>query len=341
MRVTLIDIARTAGVSPATVDRVLNDRGNVHARTVQRVRAVARDLGYLAGDTASGPSSATALSFDFLLPAGRNDFIGLLVSELQQQASARDDVVPRVHVVEGFSGPALADALLSLDGKTDGVGVVAIDHPAVRNALRHLAAKGTPVVTLATDIPNVPRLGYVGIDNRAAGRLAGYLLHRFLGEGRHKLALLAGSIAYRGHEEREMGFRHIISEHAQTLEIVAFDQVRDDDERAYAATAALLRTHPDLSGIYSIGAGNAGIARALKEAGAAARIVFIGHDLTALTRALLLDGTMDAVIDQNPRVQARDVLEQLSRAHSHMQWNAHPLRTQAIFRENLPEEADR
>ena len=37
MRLTIADIARAAGVSTATVDRVLNERAGVHARTRQRV----------------------------------------------------------------------------------------------------------------------------------------------------------------------------------------------------------------------------------------------------------------------------------------------------------------
>ena len=82
-----------------------------------------------------------------------------------------------------------------------------------------------------------------------------------------------------------------------------------------------------------------GIARALEETGRARKVVFIGHDLTEDTRAYLLSGMMDAVIDQYPRVEAREVLEQLARAVRNQPWSAHPLRTQIILKENLPEEA--
>ena len=93
------------------------------------------------------------------------------------------------------------------------MGVIALDHPIVREAIRSLAEEGVKVVTLATDILHVPRVAYVGIDNRAAGRLAGYLLSRFIGaQAEAKVALFAGSLSYRGHQEREMGFRHILAE---------------------------------------------------------------------------------------------------------------------------------
>lgn len=332
---TLTDVARAAGVSSATVDRVLNGRDGVRSRTRERVLAAARQLGYI--EPAAGEQPADRLALDLVLPAGSNAFMQQLADELAAQAHARTDITAQIHLVEGFNPDTLATKLLTLRASR-GVGLVGLDHPAVRDALQQLAQSGVPIVTLVSDIQNVKRVGYVGIDNRSAGRLAGYLLHRFLGRGRHQLALFAGSVAYRGHEEREMGFRHLVSEHADTMEVVGFAENRDDETRAYEATRRHLERHPSLAGIYNIGAGNRGIARALKEAGAAGRVVFIGHDLTPYTRQFLLDGTMDAVIDQNPRVEARDALEQLARAARGLGWSAHPLRTQIILRENLPDE---
>ena len=238
----------------------------------------------------------------------------------------------------GFNPHTLAAKLSQLEGRSRGVAIIAIDHPTVRDAIRGLARSGVPVVTLVSDIHHVPRVGYVGIDNRTAGRLAGYLMSRFLKQGNNKVALFAGSVSYRGHEEREMGFRHIVSEHPDQLEVVGFSEIQDDDERAYAAACEHLRRHGDLSAIYNVGAGNRGIARALEESGRAQEVVFIGHDLTEYTKEYLLSGAMDVVIDQNPRVEAREVLEQLSRISRGLPWSANPLRTQIILRENIPEE---
>ncbi len=329
-----------AGVSNATVDRVLNGRAGVRGRTRDVVIEAARRLGYIADESARDPApvATTPATLDFVLPAGANSFMRKLGAEISSQALERDDISARIHLVEGFNPDTLAAKLCEFEGRSSGVGVIAIDHPTVRDAIRRLARSGVPIVTLVSDIQHVPRVGYVGIDNRTAGRLAGYLMSRFLGPGRHKVALFAGSVSYRGHEEREMGFRHIASEHAEQLEVVGFSEIRDDDERAYAAATELLAQHADLSAIYNIGAGNRGIARALRETGRADAVVFIGHDLTDYTKEFLLAGVMDAVIDQNPRVEAREALDQLGRAARGLPWSAHPLRTQIILKENLPEE---
>ena len=66
-------------------------------------------------------------------------------------------------------------------------------------------------------------------------------------------------------------------------------------------------------------------------------MVFVGHEATEGTRQLLLDGTLDAVIDQNPRVEAREALNILSQSVRGLPFEHHPPRLQAIFKENIPE----
>jgi LacI family transcriptional regulator len=322
LRSTLTDIAREAGVSPATVDRVLNNRQGVRERTRDAVLETARKLGYLAGPLSEVTTAAGEIRLDFVLPAGTNTFVANLLTQLVNQGALQEDLDIRVHSIEGFNPDTLARTLNALSGVTQGVGVIALDHPTVREAMRELSLSGVPIVTLVSDILHVPRAGYVGIDNRAAGRLAGYLLGRFLGSGtKRKIALFAGSLSYRGHEEREMGFRHVITEEFPDLDIVELREIRDDRQRAYEEAVSLFKRHPDLSGIYNIGAGNAGI----------------GHELTESTKRFLLDGTIDAVIDQNPRVEAREAISMLKNTILGRKFDHHPPRLQVIFRENIPE----
>ncbi|KQY20435.1 MULTISPECIES: LacI family DNA-binding transcriptional regulator [Rhizobium/Agrobacterium group] len=338
MRSTLMDIAREAGVSPATVDRVLNNRDGVRERTRKAVLETARKLGYASEPDGTQEANGTVLRLDFVLPAGTNTFIANLLQQIVKQGELQDDIDVHVHSIEGFNPDSLARQLDALIATTQGVGVIALDHPTVREAMRRLAASGAPIVTLVSDILHVPRLGYIGIDNRAAGRLAGYLLGRLLSRGeKRKIALFAGSLSYRGHEEREMGFRHVIAEDFHNLEIVELREIRDDRQRAFEETVSLLKRHPDLSGIYNIGAGNAGIGQALQEAGLAQSVIFVGHEVTESTKRFLLDGTMDAVIDQNPRVEAREALTMLKTAVLGGKVDYHPPRLQVIFRENIPE----
>ena len=333
MRSTLIDIAKGSGVSTATVDRVLNNRSGVSERTRTIVMETAARLGYFG----SSEAAAGKIRLDFVLPEGTNTFIANLKAQLERQCGAQEGIEFNVHSVEGFNPASLAQKLAEIRPKTQGVGLVALDHPTVREEMRTLADAGVKVVTLVSDILHVARTGYVGIDNRAAGRLGGYLLGRLLPATRSKIALFAGSLSYRGHEEREMGFRHIISEEFPHLEIVQMREIRDDRQRAYEEASALLERQPDLAGIYNIGGGSSGIGRALNERGRGKSLVFIGHELTENSKPLLLSGTMDAVIDQNPRVEAREAISLLVNSIRGKAFEYHPPRLQVIFRENIPE----
>ncbi|HEX3982676.1 MAG TPA: LacI family DNA-binding transcriptional regulator [Acidisoma sp.] len=331
------DVAREAGASLATVDRVINERPGVRDRTRQRILQVANRLGYLSTE----PEAAVAgplLALDFVLPDGTNSFILNLARHLEESAAQRPEVQLRLHMIEGFDPAAMASKLGELAGRSQGLGITALDHPLLREAIRSVIAGGTPVVTLASDITQVPRLDYIGIDNRAAGRLAGHLLGRFIRQDVAKVALFAGSLSYRGHEEREMGFRHILTESHPGLTIVELREVSDDTLRGYQEAKRLLKRHPDLAAIYSIGGGVEGIARALEEAGRGQEVVFIGHELTEGTRRLLVAGTIDALIDQNPRVEAREAIDLLVRAARGIERPvARPMRVHPIFRENLPD----
>jgi LacI family transcriptional regulator len=342
LRSTIVDIAREAGVSTATVDRVLNNRIGARSRTRDIVLETAKRLGYIPNGQPTAAAAAIDLGdvirLDFVLPQGNNAFISALHAHIKQQARERTDLDVRVHTIEGLNPDALASTLREVAGRTRGIGVVALDHPTVREALRALAAAQVEVVTLASDILHVPRAEYIGIDNRAAGRLAGYLVSRFLGkQAVGKVALFAGSLSYRGHEEREMGFRHVLAEMSPALQMLEVREMRDDPERAYVEAAALLDRHPDLAAIYNVGAGNTGVGQALKERGRERRVIFVGHEVTEGTRELLLDGALDAVIDQNPRVEAREALNVLSHRIRGLSYSFHPPRLQVIFRENIPE----
>jgi LacI family transcriptional regulator len=339
-RVTLQDVAREAGVSPATVDRVLNNRDGVRARTRDTVLTVAARLGYVDAE-AEPPKSRAQRPVDlvFLLPAGTNTFMKMLHAQLEQQAAERAGVSVRVEALEGFNPSTVAARLMQLAGQVDGVGLVAQDHPLVREAIRAAARAETAVVTLVSDIQNVPRLAYVGIDNRQAGRLAGQLMGRLIGAAvPAKVALFAGSLAYRGHEEREMGFRHIIREEFPTIQIVELREILDDRPKARFETASLLDQHPDLAGIYNVGAATVAIAEEVKARHLSRQIVLIGHEATEVNKPLLLDGTVDAVIDQNPRVEAREALNILIASARGEGYAYIPPRLQLVLKENLPNE---
>lgn len=339
-RLTRIDdVAERAGVSTATVDRVLNGRSGVRAVTVQRVLKAASEIGYVIDGTQ--PASALKpMRLAFLLPAGSNRFLamlGRLIAGSQEQL-ASFNMRARVDYIESFKPELLAQQLKKVGRDVDGVAFMALEHPTVREAVDWLAERGVPTVTLISDIANTKRVAYVGLDNRSAGRTAGYLLARFIGQRPAKVAMIAGSLSYRAHEEREMGFLHLFEDLFPAIQVVGLREGHDEEARNYRQTKTLLAQHPDLAGIYNIGGGPEGIARALKEAGRQHEVVVVGHGLTPDTRSLLIEGAMDAVITQNPQAAMMDCVSIFAnlRAGRPASQGVERPRTEIVLRENLP-----
>jgi LacI family transcriptional regulator len=242
-----------------------------------------------------------------VLPAGNNTFMRLLADQVEAARSWLDGqrAVADVIWTDVFDPAALARTLDGIDGTYEGVAVVALDHPMVRQAIDDLDARGIEVVTLVSDVPGAKRAHFVGIDNSAAGRTAATLLGRFAGGRKGPVAIVAGSLSLRDHAERIYGFQQVLAADYPPLTALAVREGRDESERARAVVEALLREHPDLVAIYNAGAGNRGVAEALENAGRARDVIFVGHELTPHSRRFLMRGTMDAVINQDPGHEAR------------------------------------
>lgn len=306
MKVTLKTVAEAAGVSVATVDRVLNRRDGVKSDTIERVEEAIRRLGYAPSSLASRVQPAGG-SFLFLLPEGGNPFIAAMeeaVSRFKEWlpfAGCRFDL----RRADVFDGPALAAALEAAETGYDGVAVSALDHPAVREAINRLKRRGVHVVTLVSDVPSSMRDRFVGVDNMAAGRTAGSLLGRFLPHRRGKVAMIAGSLALRDHAERRFGFEQVLAQDFPDVEVIALREGRDDPARVRTLVEEILREHGDLAGLYAVGAGTGGGIAALEASGRADAVVFVGHELTEENRAALIRGTLDAVIGQDAGHEAR------------------------------------
>jgi LacI family transcriptional regulator len=339
-RATLEDVARAAGVSLATVDRVVNRRDGVRDKTVARVEAAVAKLGYRADPAATRLARNQSFRFAFILPTGANSFMMNLTDQVHKAAdwlAGQRAFIDILHV-DVFDPDALATALEMVSPAYDGVATIALDHPRVRAAIDDLVDRDIAVVTLVSDAPSSRRLHYVGIDNPAAGRTAATLMGRFLSGRKGVVGVIAGSLALRDHAERQYGFNQILSSEYPDLVALPALEGRDDGERTRDVMAALLEQHPDLLGVYSVGAGNRGIAAALEAAGRARDIVWIAHELTQHTRRFLLHGTIDAIINQDPGHEARSAARILL-AHC---WDEpivtdqERIRIDIFLRDNLP-----
>nr|WP_174821959.1 LacI family DNA-binding transcriptional regulator [Ruegeria lacuscaerulensis] len=337
---TVNDIARVAGVSLATVDRVLNRRPGVRAVTVQKVQKAIDELGYVRDTAAANLARNRVYNFLFVLPDTDNEFVEAISSQIAEQS--RDQFIERTRTSIKKVAPFepqdivnILDTVESLD--VDGVAVFGPETPSVRDAVKRVRDKGVPVVALVSDLPSSERDHFVGIDNVSAGRTAAQLMGRFV-DRKGKVLVLTGSRLARDHLERRQGFDIVVAEDFPHLEVVASVEGRDDPDLIYTLLPEIFETYPDLVGIYSSAAGNAGLIQFLSENKLSEDLVIIAHELTPLSREALRLGTFDALISQDTGHIVRSAVRLLRATSDKVPFNKaqERIRIDIYLKENLP-----
>ncbi len=176
-----------------------------------------------------------------------------------------------------------------------------------------LAAAGIPVVTFVTDLPFSRRVAYVGVDNRAAGATAAYLITRWTRQQPGGVLVTLSSATFRGEEEREIGFRASLRELGPRLTIHEVTDTDGLDTTMLEAVRGALAAAPSINAVYSIGGGNTATLAAFRSAGRTAD-VFVAHDLDGDNRALLRTQQISAVLHHDLRADMRRACRLLMQA---------------------------
>jgi LacI family transcriptional regulator len=297
------DIATQAGLSRATVDRVLHDRRGVRAATVAQVEQAVAEL-----DRQRSQVRLSGRTFVVDLVMQTPDRFGSAVRaalELELPALRPAACRARFRLTEESDPDAAAESLAAVRRRgSAGVILKAPDSPRVVEAVDDLAAAGIPVVTFVTDLPFSRRAAYVGVDNRAAGATAAYLITQWRGQQPGSVLVTLSSSSFRGEEEREIGFRATLRDLAPELTILEVTDTDGLDSTMFKAVGAALATTPSVDAVYSVGGGNTATLAAFR-AGARAPRAFIAHDLDGDNRRLLRSRQISAVLHHDLRADMR------------------------------------
>lgn len=295
----MVELAAEAGVSVATVDRVLNGREAVKADTAARVREAALRIGHPAAHRLAAPQSALPeIRFGVVLHKQGQDFYKSFAEELHRAVAQLQGV--RGKLVLEFSvsqSPSDMAALMrSMVGRCDALAATAVNHPEVTAAVEELAEAGLPVFSLLSDFAQGVRAGYLGLNNLKVGRTAGWLMG-LAARAPGTVALFVGGHRWHGHELRETGFRAYLRECAPHLRVLDALVNLETRQLTYEAVLNLLARQPELRGIYVAGGGMEGAIAALREARPDGTVPLVVSALTPDSRAALAEGVVSMVVD--------------------------------------------
>src|SRR4051812_11722619 len=308
------EIARQAGLSEATVDRVLNARGGVRQSTVDEVQRAIADL-----HRQRSQLRLTGRTFylDLVVDAPARFSAAVRAALESQMPLVRPATFrARFHLAEG---PPVSELVSTLDGiarrGSQGVVLKAPDHPQVVAAVDRLTEAGIPVVTLVTDLPTSRRVAYVGLDNRAAGATAAYLLGQWVPDDGAVL-VTRGTGSFRGEDEREIGFRATLRSLRPGRRQVDLVDAKGDADVLRGLVRDALAADPGIAGVYSLYAtgGNAATLAAFADAGRVCG-AFVAHDLDEENLALLQDGHLSAVLHHDLALDMRRACHVIMQAH--------------------------
>lgn len=270
-RTTIDDVAREAGVSKATVSRVLNRRADLLTRDIgERVQKAIAKLGYSPSPMAQA------------LKRGRSRLIGLIVADVTNPFSV---------AVLGGAEKACRDAgymvmLFNLgnDDAREREAIQALASYQVEGFIVHTLGRdaealrdaGRPVVLIDRRLRDNP-LDLVGLDNAGAVRLAA---EHLVDAGYRQLLFVTEPVqGLSSREERASAFRAFVAEQADRCTGSIFESAGNDDGALDAALRALRR--PTASGRPAALAANS--VTSLRVAAAAARLGWtLGEDLGLL-----------------------------------------------------------
>lgn len=305
------EIAARAGLSPATVDRVLHSRGGVRDSTARAVHQAIADL-----DRQQQSQSGRPFVIDVVLRTSRR-FSAAVRAAGEAEAPEFAPVAVRIR-------PHLTDdpaAALDRIGRSRSHGLILLAPPAPEIA-EAVSRLGVPVVTLNHDLPAGKRIAHVGVADFDSGATAAYLVDRLLADRAGDVLLING----RG--ERAEGFRSVLPSR----------RLLTADSSEAGPLRAILAANPSVRAVYS--AGNCGNVAVITAFAAERRNydVFVAHGLDRENAALLREHRISAVLHQDLRADLRHACRAILRAQGVLPGpiRSHPSAVQVITPFNVP-----
>lgn len=298
-RVTIPQLADEAGVSVATINRILGGQSNVREKTARHVLEVAQRIGFYGSGAIrsnidrSGPPRTIGLLVQDESAPFHVEFARRFVAECDSPGFPV--LRPKIAHLSDLDPARAAAKVTDLAADCNAIAICTADHPLVNEAVDLAVERGTPVIAAVSRLSSTRCSLYVGMDNRRLGRSAGWFACNLRREG-IGAAVLSGTSRHVCQEQREMGFRSFIREQAEPMPCHDAPMTMETDSGGYEAMRSLLARHPDLAVVFVTGGGVRGCLAALKEAALSRRPMLIGCELTPETQMALIEGLATVIL---------------------------------------------
>lgn len=316
MKVTMQAIADLAGVSRATVDKVIHNRPGVSHAMREKIKALILETNYQPVTLRkfdSDNGSAQMIKIAVIMPELHEYFMhdlksGMDASYLEYKASG---IEVEYYFCSSYDPQPLIAILQHLkEIHIDGIALRGISHEKIYDLISDFADKNIPVFTFDADLPESRRVSFVGEDSYTTGRISASLLCKSIGYT-GEIAALVGSINVSTSTERMQGFRSYIEEYAPSVKIVAIEETLSQQIITYQKTIQLLDRYPNLKGMWNAVGHSEQMAQAVIDSGKKQRIVLSSLLFTPGVLRLIKEGVIDHTIGLTPYKMGKIVIKSL------------------------------
>jgi len=317
---TVFDVARLAGVSRGTVDRVVNRRGKVSAAAHDRVEKAVAQLGYERNESAANLSRKKVLRIASLTPKPQEaDYW----KQIDDGFSQGEDVVRRFQRVvlirhyydqtDYSSFEKAAEDILN-EG-ADGVILTSIFKSATRNLAAELQAKKIPYAFIDTKDDDLPYVLHCGVNPGKSGALGAYLLS-LAAQKPESVAVICIKRnvpkAEDPNESRRRGFESYVSENFPECKLYPVQVTPDSEDSAAASMEEFITSHPEVKNFVMLSSRTYLLRKFLSSHPDSRRVVVGFDDLDGNMEALR-EGLVTFLVTRHIPHQSRDLLAGFTR----------------------------
>jgi LacI family transcriptional regulator len=307
-------IAEALGISIATVDRALHNRGRISEETRTRVLRMAERLEYQPNLAARNLKLNRHFTVSVNLPIGRSFFDRLRAGVLEGASPFRSTlkIEFRNYTRTQDHNRELESIKSAIDAQVHGIITAPPNTPQMAALVSSAKEKAIPIIYISTDAPESGRLSAVTAYPFNCGAMAAEVLASFM-QQQGSIAVLAGDLENLNQSEKVRGFRTALSQTSPELAVASVIEARDEPNEVYQQTRRLLQTVQNLSALYIATSTSVPALAALQDAGRLGSVFVVTTDLFPGLVRFIRDGAVKATVFQCPEKQGSIAIQTMFR----------------------------
>ena len=320
-KIRIKDVARLAGVSVGTVDRVQHGRPNVSSAAKEKVEKALKEMDYQPNVYASALAYNKSYTFYCIIPKHASEAYWEEIEEGAMEACVhrRDfNIQVKMLYYRRFHVDTFVKVTEQcLKEKVDGVIVVPSRLDVTRTFTDVLHERNIPFILLDSYMPDLKPLSFYGQDSFCSGYFAGRMLMMVAAKEKEIMIMKQmrnGNVASKQQENRETGFRHYMHDHFPEVKITDLNLPLDEERDKYAQILEdFFQSHKHVHHCIAFNS-KAHIVGEFLQSSNRRNVQIMGYDMVEKNARCLRQGSISFLIAQHAYMQGYSCVETLFEA---------------------------